>query len=84
MNAIIKKDFNLEKLKDFGFKLAGNTGWFREIKHPVYLAVDKPTRHLVVVTPYGEAAFIESHKDKFQDLLNAKIVEFVEGEFDGN
>jgi hypothetical protein len=80
MDAKIKEG-KLKELLDFEFEESKNT-YFREIKYPVLLVVDKKTRYMVVKTPFGEAAFMEAHKDKFQDLIDADMVEFVKGEFD--
>lgn len=82
MKAIIKKNFDLEDLVRFGFRedinLKNNTKvYLREIKSPVHLVVNTKTREIRVITPMGAAAFIESHKDKFEDLIKAEIVEFI-------
>lgn len=56
--------------------------YIREVKEPVFLVVDKETRYMVIKSPIGEVAFMESHKDKFQDLIDAGLVEFVKGKLD--
>ncbi|WP_353096208.1 hypothetical protein [Tissierella praeacuta] len=80
MNVKIKKG-NLKELINFGFKETEEY-YAREIKYPVLLLVEKKTRILVVLSPLGEAAFMESHKDKFQDLIDAELVEFIKGKYD--
>lgn len=77
-----KKNINLKELEKFGFiedeNLKTNKPCYsREVKFPVFLIADKETRELSVKTPLGTAVFIESHKDKYEDLLDAKIVEFI-------
>lgn len=79
--AFIKRDFDLDKLKDYGFvdgenMIDGRKCYMREIKSPVYLVIDKRTRELNVRTPLGKALVIEAHKDKYQDLLDAGLVEY--------
>ena len=37
---------------------------------------------LHLVTPMGESPFMESHKDKFEDLIAMNFIDFVKGEYD--
>lgn len=37
---------------------------------------------LHLVTPMGESPFMESHKDKFEDLIDNGLIDFVKGEYD--
>lgn len=37
---------------------------------------------LHLTTPMGESPFMESHKDKFEDLIAMDFVDFVKGEYD--
>ncbi|MGJ0847396.1 hypothetical protein ACR77J_11965 [Tissierella praeacuta] len=75
------KEGNLKHLSRYGFQETEKS-YIREVKHPVLLVVDKKTHYLLVKTPIGETAFMESHKDKFQDLIDAGLVEFVKGKLD--
>lgn len=75
------KEGQLERLPDFGFK-ENRATYMRTVKDNLILLVDKKTRHMVLRTPFGEAAFMESHKDKFQDLIDADMVKFIKGKFD--
>lgn len=75
------KEGKLDKLINFGFAESEKI-YSREVKYPVLLCVDKKTRYMVVKTPLGEVAFMEAHKDKYQDLIDNDLVEFVNGQFD--
>lgn len=37
---------------------------------------------LHLVTPMGESPFMESHKDKFEDLITMDLIDFVKGDYD--
>ncbi|QOR34431.1 hypothetical protein IMX26_13155 [Clostridium sp. 'deep sea'] len=74
---------NVNKLLDYGFNRDFKCAYFKKpcyyrvVKHPVYLIVLKNTKELKLVTPNGFAAFIDAHKDKFQDLIDSDLVKFV-------
>ncbi|TCU72842.1 hypothetical protein EV204_105178 [Tissierella praeacuta] len=80
MDAKIKEG-KLQHLSSYGFQETDKS-YIREIKYPVLLVVDKKTHYMVVKSPIGEVTFMESHKDKFQDLIDADLVEFVKGKLD--
>lgn len=81
MKAMIKREIPLQELKRYGFKDEYMV-MSREVKHPLYLIVDKKTRELVLLSPMGPAAYMEAHKDKFWDLITAGFVLFLKTEYD--
>lgn len=76
MKAMIRRDIQLSELKWYGFRDDGAV-MIREVKHPLYLVVDKKTRELVLLAPMGPAVYMEAHRDKFGDLIEAGLVHLV-------
>lgn len=81
--AKVPKNIDLKELEKFGLAIDenlinGRKVYSRRIKGPTYLIVEIKSRELKVVTPFGSAAFIESHKDKYKDLIEAGIIEWEE------
>lgn len=76
MKLRLKKGISIKELLKYGFKKSGKV-YLREVKHPVYLVCSIERKTLDVMTPLGSAAFIESHQDKYNDLLNDGIVELL-------
>ena len=37
---------------------------------------------LHLITPMGESPYMESHKDKFEDLIRMDFIDFVKGDYD--
>jgi len=75
MDVLIKKDVNLDRLKKFGFTDYGKY-YIRPVKQKVLLTVDKETRILNIRTPLGIAAFPDSLKENYQDLIEAGVIEY--------
>lgn len=50
---------------------------FRHYSKYVLVTVNTKTRILNINTPMGTAAFPDAHKEKYQDLINADMVEEV-------
>ena len=88
MKAYIKKE-KFEEFKNkylyYGFKLAVNPskGWVKEIDPTrLWVVVMKRTGEVKLLTPMGGSPFMEAHKDKYQELIDNDMVEFVKGRFD--
>ena len=47
----------------------------------IYLVVSMDGE-LHLFTPIGESPFMESHKEKFMDLIDNGLIDFVKGEYD--
>lgn len=88
MKAFIKKDRFVEFKKnylDYGFTLAVNPdkGWVKTIDEDgLWVIVMKRTREVKLITLMGGSPFMEVHKDKYQDLVDAGFIEYVKGRYD--
>lgn len=83
MKAKLNNNVKLEQLSSYGFEKVpeersnGYELYFKGLGELTALTANSKDRILRLETPMGEAAFMESHKEHFQDLLDAGIVELV-------
>lgn len=82
MNARIRKGVNLYELTEYGFYEYKDRMFIKPLSSTLCLMVNCRSRRLYLTTPLGQAAFMEAHRESFQDLLDANMVEFLKSEFD--
>lgn len=88
MKAYIKKERFEEFKKDYvnyGFTLAVNPekGYVKTIDSSgLWVIVMRRTREVKLLTTMGGSPFMESHKDKYQDLFDAEFIEYKKGRYD--
>ena len=86
MDVKFRPEFDMARLVDeFKFERVKPSLYVRPIVRErvvLHLVANTRRRSLEVRTPFGVAAFMEAHKEKFSDLIEADVVEFVKGKFD--
>lgn len=86
MLAYIKKDKWEEFKKDYvfyNFSLAPNPNYYiKKIDDSLLLIISRRTRKLELFTQMGTSPFMESHKDKFKDLIDNDFIEYKKSKFD--
>lgn len=86
MDVKFRPEFDMARLVDeFKFERVKPSLYVRPIVHKrvvCHLVANTRRRTLEVRTPFGAAAFMEAHKEKFSDLIEADVVEFIKGKFD--
>lgn len=79
MKAYIKKekwtDFKSNR-KKYGFSEENKTVYAKRIDKYIILIVNKRTKELKLFTMMGSAAFIDAHKENYQDLINDDFIRF--------
>ena len=88
MKAYIKKE-RFEEFKnraeEFGYKFLPDhkNNFVKTIDvNGLWIRIRGRTREIKLLTPMGGSPFMEVHKDKYQELIDNDMVEFVKGRFD--
>lgn len=79
MKAYIRKEkwdeFKRDR-KQYGFLEENKTVYIKRIDKYMILIVNKRTKEMKLFTMMGSAAFIDSHKEEYQDLINNQFIRF--------
>lgn len=79
MKAYIKKEkwdeFKKNRIK-YGFLEENKSVYGKRIDKYIILVVNKRTKELKLFTMMGSAAFIDAHKESYQDLLDNNFIRF--------
>lgn len=85
MKAYIKKEkwnLFLEKKNEYGYIEENKDFFAKRLDSHLLVCVHKRKREIIVVTFMGIAAFVDAHKEKYQELINNDMVEYKKGKFD--
>lgn len=85
MKAYIKKnkwDTFLKNRIKYGYIEENDDFFAKRIEKFLLVCVHKKKREVILVTRIGIAAFTETHKTEYQELIDDDLIEFVKSEFD--
>lgn len=85
MKAYIKEEkweIFLKNRKKYGYIEENRDFFAKRIDAYMLVCVHKRKREIILVTRMGIAAFIETHKNEYQELINDDLVEFKKSKLD--
>lgn len=89
MYAKIKQGVSLKKLIELGYTHVKRTKamqpefYYKDIGHGCYVTIQAYSRVINIDTPMnGRVPFMDAHKEKFKELIDADMIEWERNKFD--